>query len=148
MHALVGRGQRLVIVLALSVTLVGSPAVAKERKGIYGCWNQTSSTPLAQTPAGQEWGSRTWCFKPDGKLTGIQAACSPGGGCDAWDLKFDYRWRPPFLEVPGTEVSDGGQTIVPVLQKCRLHFQRAEQMQLLDCKLPEIPWTRSRGPYL
>jgi hypothetical protein len=148
MQALVGRDRGLVTILALSVTLVGSPAIAKEGKGLYGCWNQASSTPLAQTPVGQEWGSRTWCFKPNGELTGIQAACSPSGGCDAWDLKLDYRWRPPFLSILGTEISKGGTKIVPVLRKCRLCFPSAEQMQLLDCKFPEIPWTRTQGLYL
>ena len=52
---------------ALIALLVVVPARAAGPSSISGCWTQTSLVPYAQTPPGKEWGSRTWCFKPDGR---------------------------------------------------------------------------------
>ena len=106
-----------------------------------GCWTQTSPVPIAQTPPGKEWGSRTWCFKPHGVMTSFQMACARGG-CDGWDGTWRYQWRRPILSISDVELSDDGKRQTTVWRRCPVRFLAWNRMVLENRHFSSDPWVR------
>jgi hypothetical protein len=126
---------------ALIALLVVVPARAAGPSSISGCWTQTSLVPYAQTPPGKEWGSRTWCFRPDGTMTSVHIACGRGG-CDGWDRDGRYRWRRPIVWISDVDTSDDGKRQTKVWRRCRVSFRARDRMVLENCYFSSDPWVR------
>ncbi|GLH79698.1 hypothetical protein SSBR45G_46070 [Bradyrhizobium sp. SSBR45G] len=118
-----------------------SNAQAAARGLLLGCWEQTSHAPLVQPSSGEEWGSRSWCFAPRGKLVSRTVTCG-SDGCDGWSHERSYRWRPPALSLSDIEASPDGKVQTKVWRRCRVQFLTADWMQLQDCEQSPDPWIR------
>jgi hypothetical protein len=118
----------------------GETAVSP-RKLLMGCWRQASYSAGQIADDDKEWGSRTWCFEPRGKMTSTNFVCSRNGGCDGWDGAWKYRWRGNQLEIRDWAYDENGPD-KPVWRRCQLLFTAADQVVLKNCYFSSREWIR------
>jgi hypothetical protein len=127
------------------------PAFADAGEGaqfpLIGCWTQTSPYRIEDTPAGKEWGERTWCFRRNGVLSTWNFACAgpAHNSCDGWDGQFAYRRRGLVLELQDYHYDDGGAQ-TEVWYECRIAVSGPAAFTLLDCRQSAEPWVRTVDP--
>jgi hypothetical protein len=127
----------------LSIIDFAAAGTASPRHRVLGCWKQTSPYPATEIPADKnEWGERTWCFRPRGLLETWDMACGRGGGCDGWDGLWHYRWRGPNLELENGNYQDKGPT---VWLRCLPAF-RENEFVLTNCEMSKYPFVRVKDP--
>ena len=120
---------------------VSAAAATATRDPLRGCREQASHAPLVKRQRGEEWSSRSWCFRKRGRMESINVACGPGV-CGGWDGAWRYRWRRPMLWVADVETAKDGREQTKVWPRCRVQFLTKDWMQLQDCPQTSEPWIR------
>jgi hypothetical protein len=124
---------------------LATAGAASPRRQLLGCWSQTSPFPARAIPPDRtEWGSRTWCFRPRGRLESWNMACGRDGGCDGWDRRWRYRWRGARLELLDFSYDAQG-TQRQIWRRCRPVVGK-DQFVLTNCGLSEDPFVRDSDP--
>jgi hypothetical protein len=128
---------------AVETTAAGTPSTQRR---LTGCWSQTSPYSAREIPADRnEWGSRTWCFRPHGVLETWHTACDRGGGCDGWDGQFRYTVRRDRLELHDYAYDEKGNQR-PLKRDCLPVFEAGERFVLTDCEMSRDPFVRADDP--